>query len=140
MKECVLVFAVTALLPVSGALAHTHEIGAGSIGPAAGDTVRIAVAATGAAADATISREAARAPYILVFDHQGEFIEAMENREVPAQRAGAQIALTLKERGVTHYIAGRFGQNLINALDEAEIARVENTGPANEAVRQLIGG
>jgi hypothetical protein len=41
---------------------------------------------------------------------------------------------------VTHYIAGRFGQNLINALDEAEIARVENTGPANEAVRQLIGG
>jgi len=49
------------------------------------------------------------------------------------------VALLLKERGVTHYIAGRFGQNLISALDEAEIKRVEKTGPAREAVRQLIG-
>jgi predicted Fe-Mo cluster-binding NifX family protein len=103
------------------------------------DTLKVAVASTGPAADAAISQEAARAPYILIFDQKGELVGVVENRDLPAQRAGGQVALLLKERGVTHFIAGRFGQNLVNALNEAGIERVEKTGPALEAVRQLIG-
>ena len=138
MKPCISMLAALALLPVSGVPAGAWELGVASTDPVASDTLRIAVAATGPAADAVISTEAARAPYILIFDHRGELVEAMENRDVPAQRAGAQVALALKERGVTHYIAGRFGRNLINALEAADIERLERTGSANEAVKQLI--
>jgi predicted Fe-Mo cluster-binding NifX family protein len=140
MKRRILVITALAALWTFGAAAHNLR-GEGAIpGTTEGtDTLKVAVASTGPGADAAISQEAARAPYILIFDQKGELVDVVENRDVPAQRAGGQVALLLKEKGVTHFIAGQFGRNLISALEEAEIKRVEKTGPALEAVKQLIG-
>ncbi len=123
MRRGILGLAAIALLPILGA----------ATGP-----VRIGVASSGTAADATISTEAARAPYILLFDENGELVEVVENRGLGARQAGPQVALNLQQQGVTHFIAERFGPNLLRALDRAGIKHVAKTGAANEAVRQLI--
>ncbi len=111
------------------------------LGFAAGaDTpLRIGVAAVGSDVDALISDEASRAPYFLIFDQDGELIDAIENRDAADRRAGPQTARLLVDRGVTHYIARQFGRNLIRALDDAGIHRVEQSGPARNAVHELIG-
>jgi predicted Fe-Mo cluster-binding NifX family protein len=140
MNKWISLLLIPALLPVSGAAADTLRPHAPPSGSEAPDTLKIAVASTGSAADAAISLEAARAPYFLIFDQAGELMDVVENRDLPAQRAGAQVAQLLKERGVTHFIAGRFGQNLLNALRAAGIGRVEKTGTADEAVKQLLKG
>lgn len=139
MKRWTVVLGVLALVLISIATARSLRGGEAYAGPVVADTMKIGVASTGSAADAAISQEAARAPYILIFDQEGNLLDAVENRGLPAQRASAQVVLMLKERGVTHYIAGRFGQNLINALNQAGIKRVEKTGPAQEAVREIVG-
>ncbi|MFO7767750.1 MAG: NifB/NifX family molybdenum-iron cluster-binding protein [bacterium] len=111
-----------------------------SFSGAEADTARFGVASTGREAGAKISKEASRAPYILIFDHEGGLIEVFENRGLPTRRAGPHIARILKDRKVTHYIAEQFGRNLARALDGAEIERVEKTGAADEAVKQVIEG
>lgn len=123
MNICVLILASIGFLPVSGTGA---------------DTARVAVASTGRTADAKISSQASRAPYILVFDREARLVEVIENRDVAARRAGPQLALKLKGKKVSHYIAEKFGPNLVRALDSEEIEHVEKTGPADEAVRQLL--
>ncbi len=138
MKRCILVLAALALFPVSGSAAPMADMRATSLGPEATQPVKIGVASTGPAADAPISDEAARAPYILIFDDEGELVEVMENRDLPARQAGQQLGPVLQEKGVTHYVAQRFGQNLITALRAVDIKRVEKTGPADEAVKQLL--
>ncbi len=100
--------------------------------------IRIGVAAVGSDADALISDKASRAPYFLIFDQDGELIDAIENRDTTDRRAGPQTARALLARGVTHYIAQQFGRNLIRALDDAGIHRVEKSGPALDAVKKVI--
>lgn len=102
------------------------------------DDIVIGVASTGEAASSEISDEASRAPYFLVFDGSGTLVEAVENRDVAARRAGPQTAQLLKERGVTHYVAVQFGRNLIRALDDAGIIRMERSGAAAEVVKELV--
>ena len=123
MNGCILILATIVLLPTSGAGA---------------DTVKIGVASTGREVHAMISNQASRAPYILIFDQKAQLIKVIENRDVAARGAGGQIALTLKGMKVTHYIAGRFGDNLVRALDEAKIKHFQSTGAVDEAVKQLI--
>ncbi len=100
--------------------------------------LKFAVATTGAEADAGISPEAARAPFILLFDHKGELAEVIGERRLPGGSAGPETARLLQERKVTHFIAREFGPNLVRALDQAGIQHVQKQGPAREAVLQLI--
>lgn len=138
MRRSTLVLAVLALFPASGSATAMADMRATSLGPEATQPIKIGVASTGPAADASISDEAARAPYILIFDHEGDLVEVMDNRDLPARQAGQQLGSALQEKGVTHYVAQRFGENLINALRAADIEWVEKTGPADEAVKQLL--
>jgi len=123
MNGCILALATIGLLPSAGTVP---------------DTVKIGVASSGRESDAMISTQAARAPYILIFDQEARCVEVVEDRDVPDRRAGPRLARTLKEKKVTHYIAGRFGQNLVRALDEVEIEHVSKTGAADKAVEQLL--
>lgn len=125
MKRFALVLAAILLFPVPGAEAQTPKY---------------AVASTGSAADAAVSDQAARAPYILIFDDEGRLTDVVEDRNIPARSAGAHTARVLGERGVTHFIAQRFGPNLTRALDQAGIECVEMSGPADEAVKKLMSG
>jgi predicted Fe-Mo cluster-binding NifX family protein len=104
----------------------------------ASDPLRFAVATTGGESDSAISPEAARAPFILIFDHRGELAEVIRDRTVPTGGAGPETARLLQGKKVTHFLAKEFGPKLVQALDQAGIKHVEGQGPAREAVLQLI--
>lgn len=99
---------------------------------------RIAVACSEPDVDAEISQRAARAPYILIFDHEANLVETLDNRDVQAGGAGLQTAGLLQGKEVTHFVATRFGPNLIRGLEAAGIEYVEMEGSAQEAVRELL--
>ncbi|MDZ7802730.1 NifB/NifX family molybdenum-iron cluster-binding protein [Thiohalophilus sp.] len=99
---------------------------------------RIAVAADGADANATVSAVAARAPYILIFDTHGTLLESHPN-PVAANpgSAGPALATWLGEKKIDMLIAGDFGAKLSPALAEQNINTVVARGPANEAVKEV---
>lgn len=105
---------------------------------ASADSPRIAVASEGSEADSEISGMAARAPFLLIFDHEAKLVETVDNRDLPRGGAGTQTARLLAGKGVTHFVAVRFGPNLTQALDAAGIEYVEMEGSALEAVREIL--
>lgn len=107
---------------------------------ASADPPRIALAAEGSEAASEISGMAARAPFLLIFDHEGNLVETVDNRGLPRGGAGTQTAHLLSEKGVTHFVAVRFGPNLTQGLDSAGIEYVEMEGSAQEAVREILEG
>ena len=60
-----------------------------SSGASAQTPIRIAVAATAPAADAAVSKVAARAPHIVIFDGEGKLLEATRIR-LPRIRAAPE--------------------------------------------------
>ncbi|MCK9275908.1 MAG: hypothetical protein M0P57_12550 [Syntrophales bacterium] len=110
-------------------------------GAAAGETVRIAVAATGSTAEASVSAEAARCPYYLLFDGDGRLTDAIDNPQKNVRRgAGPSAAAFLVERGVTMVIAEKFGLKMADALKKRGIARFEYKGGAGDAVKNALKG
>jgi predicted Fe-Mo cluster-binding NifX family protein len=107
--------------------------------PAFAGEVRWAVAADGIDPMASVSEVAARAPYLLVFDSQGRFLEARENPAVGLEhRAGPALAELLEELRVDVLIAARIGRNLATALEEKNIRAVIASGPAGQAVKEAL--
>ena len=102
-------------------------------------TIKIAVASSGQAKDAAISRQAGRAPFFLFFDDRGNFLESMENpARGKSRRAGPGAALFLADQGVTLVIAGEFGNKMKKALEEHHIGYIEKKGVADHAVQTII--
>ncbi|MGV8073809.1 MAG: NifB/NifX family molybdenum-iron cluster-binding protein [Syntrophobacteraceae bacterium] len=99
---------------------------------------RIAVAAENAAEDALISRFAARCPYFLLFNEQGNMIEALPNpysRE--SRQVGPRVVELLSDKGIHTIIAGEFGEKMIAALKQKKMAYKLGAGRASDAVRSL---
>ena len=98
---------------------------------------RIAVAAESAQPEASVSAVAARAPYLLLFDARGEFLESHPN-PVSDRPGGAGPALAdwLAENQIGTLIAGDFGAKLASALEARKINRVTTSGPAGEAAKK----
>jgi predicted Fe-Mo cluster-binding NifX family protein len=98
--------------------------------------IRIAVATDGPGADAAVSKIAARAPHIVIFDSAGKLLEAHAN---PAASnpggAGPALASWLAEKKVQTLIAGEFGDKLSAALSERKIRMVRGNGSAAKAVQ-----
>jgi predicted Fe-Mo cluster-binding NifX family protein len=108
-----------------------------SSGASAQTPIRIAVAATAPAADAAVSKVAARAPHIVIFDGEGKLLEAHPNPAAAnPSSAGAALARWLSGKNVQVLIAGEFGGKLSAALAERKIRQVVASGPANKAVRE----
>ncbi len=102
------------------------------------DDARIAVAAENRVADAPISRFAARAPYFLLFNEQGNLVKALSNpysRE--SRRVGPQVVELLSEKGVHTIIAGEFGAKMLIALKQNNIRYKPGAGRAADAVQNL---
>jgi predicted Fe-Mo cluster-binding NifX family protein len=120
----------------AGALLISALLGAA---PAVAGEARWAVAADGTDPMAPVSEVAARAPYLLVFDAQGVFLEALENPAVRFEhRAGPALAELLEELKVDVLIAGEIGRNLATALEEKKIRSVIASGPAAQAVKDAL--
>jgi len=108
-----------------------------SLGASAQTPMRIAVAAVAPAADAAVSKVAARAPHIVIFDAEGKLLESHPNPAVDKpSSAGAALARWLSEKNVQVLIAGEFGGKLSAALAERKIREVVASGAANKAARE----
>ena len=101
----------------------------------------VAVVSSGQAITDPVGDVAARSPFFLIFDEQGELTEVMENphRETGGG-AGPLVAVLMAERGVSTMVAGRFGTNIKASLEEKGVNYLEYSGQVGEAVKVVLGG
>lgn len=124
----IVIIVLSALVVIYSPVDAAHDAGA-----------KIAVAAESGSADATISRFAARSPYFLLFDEQGNLVEAVENPYYHEQhRAGPQVVEFLSGKGIHTVIAGEFGGKMLNAMKQKNMVFKPESGRAADAVRRLL--
>ncbi|MFZ5766787.1 MAG: NifB/NifX family molybdenum-iron cluster-binding protein [Thermodesulfobacteriota bacterium] len=100
---------------------------------------KIAVAVDGSGPSAVVSGVAARSSYFLLFDEDGEFLEAVANpHKDVAGGAGRQAVELLTARGVAVVIAGTFGPKMVGAMEARGMRFLEFQGSAVEAVKQAV--
>ncbi len=105
------------------------------------ENIKIAVASDGKTAEASVSSEAAKCPYYLIFDGKGKLIQVLENQYRDTRRgAGPLAAAFLSQMGVTVVIAEKFGSKMITALQNKDITHIEFKGKAGDAVKRALDG
>ncbi len=100
---------------------------------------KIAVATEGPDEHAAISRQTARAPFVLIFDGSGNLLESIENPITVDRRAGPAMARWLSDKQVDTLIGGGIGRNLATGLETHRISGVEMSGSAADAVKDVLG-
>lgn len=104
-----------------------------------GEQIIIAVASEGKTLEASVSQVAARGPYFLIVDGEGNVLEAVENPHKDTQgRAGVAAADFLAGKNVTVVVAGRFGDRMKRVLEEQDIACFVFDGTAGDAVKKIL--
>lgn len=99
----------------------------------------LAIAAIEPKLNAQVALHAARAPYYLLFDEQGNLLDSLENPFVQVdQGAAPRAALFLSDNGVTLLAAGDFGPRLISELEQRGISNVLKTNLVSDALEELI--
>ncbi len=97
--------------------------------------MKIAVASEGPDENADVCPTAGRAPWYLIFEDK-KLVKSMRN---PFARgsggAGFGVAQMLANEGVTKVISGKFGQNMIQAMQEKGMEYTEIKG---STVKQAI--
>ncbi|MEA2064753.1 MAG: NifB/NifX family molybdenum-iron cluster-binding protein [Patescibacteria group bacterium] len=100
--------------------------------------MKIAIATIGKKEDAEISGRGGRAPYYLIFNEKGEFIETISNPfATGGGGAGFSVAKMLADKGVDIFVAGVMGGNMAGALKERGLEFREKTGKAEEVAREI---
>jgi predicted Fe-Mo cluster-binding NifX family protein len=101
----------------------------------------IAIASTGPDPDAPVSAQAARAPYYLLFDAQGEMVEALGNPYADTGHGAApKAAALLAEKGVDELLAGEFGSRLLEELQARGIAYRSTEGRCRDRIVERVKG
>lgn len=99
---------------------------------------KIAIASLGKSEDSEVSSVAGRSPYYLIFDNNGELIEIAKNPFVIGGGAGFGIAKLLSDKGVNVVVAGKFGGNMITALEEKGVKTFEKKGIVEEVLKEIL--
>ena len=100
---------------------------------------KIAVASTGKTTKTSVSNEAAKCPYYLIFNNKGELTEVIDNPYKNASRsAGPSAANFLAQRDIDIIVAGSFGSKMINTLKDKGIAHFEFEGGVDDAVKRAL--
>jgi len=103
------------------------------------EKIKIGVASNDKTAKASVSNNAAKSPYYLMFNSKGEMIEVIDNPYRDASRgAGPAAANFLARQGVTLVIAGNFGSKMINTLKNKGITYFEFKGSVDDAVKRVL--
>jgi predicted Fe-Mo cluster-binding NifX family protein len=103
------------------------------------DQGKIVIAAEGRTAAAKVSGVAARAPYFLFFDGSGKFLEATDNPYKAAKGgAGTSVVTFLAQKGATLVVAGEYGKNMIQAMQNKGLKYLELKGSAEEALKKVL--
>jgi len=101
--------------------------------------MKIAAAAAGKEIDSIVDENAGRAPYYLIFDDKGKLIESLKNPfSIGGGGAGWGVAKMLADKGVGIAIAGKFGPNMVQALDQRGVKHIEGHGTAKGAVMKAL--
>jgi predicted Fe-Mo cluster-binding NifX family protein len=102
------------------------------------EQMKIAIAAMTADINGQISNHGARALYYLVFDKQGQIVEALSNPYTGVARGAAlHVARLLDDKGVSLLAAGDFGPRFVAELEQRGIDIARRTGQVSDVVRQL---
>ena len=100
---------------------------------------KIAVASKEGALKSSVSDQAARCPYYLIFDRSGSLLEAIVNpcKEIvgPAAPKAAQL---LAEKNVKMVIAGQFGKRMARELENSGICYVLLSGKVEKALKRVL--
>jgi predicted Fe-Mo cluster-binding NifX family protein len=100
--------------------------------------MKIAVAANEKTQTSEISARAGRAPFYLIFDGTGVLVESVVNPfSSVGGGAGIGVAKMLASKQVTAIIAGKFGHNMTDAMNEKGIRAYEMDGRAEEAAAKV---
>jgi len=87
--------------------------------------MKIAIASTGKDENSEISPVAGRAPYFLIYEDE-KLVKTIKNPfAVGGGGAGFAVAKMLKDENVDIVAAGHYGENMIGALEEKGIKRIE---------------
>ena len=90
--------------------------------------MKIAVASEGKVADSIVSSVSGRAPYYLIFEN-GKLVKTIKNPfRIGGGGAGFGIADMLSDEGVELVVSGRFGGNMVGALDSKNMKHEEVSG------------
>ena len=99
---------------------------------------KLAVAAEGSEASASISTRAAKAPFYLIFEQNGRMIMSLQNTAADESSGASVKAVKLLEiNGVGTLIAGDFGGKMLDAMKEREIRHVIATGTVADTILSL---
>ena len=102
--------------------------------------MKIAVAAEGQEPQSSPADRFARAPWFLVFDGDGTFLEAVNMTAGPHGAAGTAVGL-LAGRGVGVVLAPRLGPNAVSALAAADMkAYLSEGATAVDCVARYLSG
>lgn len=114
---------------------------AATVNAAEPENIKIAVASNDKSAEASVSNEAARCPYYLIFDGMGKLIQVLDNQYRDSRSgAGPLAAAFLSQMGVTVVIAEKFGSKMINTLENKGIGHIEFKGKAGDAAKMFLNG
>ena len=103
------------------------------------ENLKIAVAANGKSAQASVSNMAAKCPYYLIFNNKGEMIEVVDNPYRDASGgAGPLAANFLARKDINIVIAGNFGSKMVNTLESKSVTHFEFKGVADNAVKKVL--
>lgn len=109
-----------------------------SIAETGGPEPTIAVTAESDLPGASVSQRAERAPFILIFNGDGNLVET---HSFPIRRdAGADRALAawLAEKKIKILISGNIDKNLMGNLKQNQISAIETRGSVSRAVRDAL--
>lgn len=100
----------------------------------------IAIAADTTDPQGLVSRHAARAPYYLIYDNNGNLLKTLENPGAQAERgAGPTAALFLLQQGVSTIVAAEFGDRFTTELEAEHITATAASGPIASVVQTITG-
>jgi len=103
------------------------------------EKIIIAVASDGETLESVVSHLAARGPYFLIVDSEGNLLVAVKN-PYKDTRGGAGVSAVnfLAEKNVKIVIAGNFGSKMKDAMKAQEIAHFEFEGIVADAIRKIL--
>ena len=98
----------------------------------------VAVAANDKTVSASVSSQAGRSHFFLLFDKQGTFVEAVDNPYKDAGNAGIPTLDFLASKGVKVLVAEGFGSKIVEVMKSKGMRPVEFKGNAKDAVKKAL--
>ena len=104
----------------------------------AAQAMKIAVAAAGKTATATVVDQPASAAYFLIFDGKGKLLEALDNPYKNAENPGPDVINFLAGKGAMVVVAGFFGPKIVDVAKAKGMTPVTFKGSARDAVKKAL--